>query len=255
MGKGKYMSNNTNESVMYWTTDHGFDVDISPFIKSEKEEKTPHGWMCHVWRATVTFGTYSYELSTSHFNMNILADDIKQHLIEQHIPDFSYCIDGYNELTEQYYTETKNTLNSALDRKQTRYNPVKDEYVTTYVLRDEHFVEEATIQYTHIGDPSDYIQGDFTKEVLKYCKHDRYPIQGTKIRNHYQSELKDIFSSPWAKVKILKTYYSISTNSYFQKFQFHEDSFEVEYCGDPSKKEIRTNIKAHVSDKYPEYIL
>ena len=48
MGKGKYNSDSHAESIMYWTTDLGFDVDISEFVKSETEERNEHGWMCHV---------------------------------------------------------------------------------------------------------------------------------------------------------------------------------------------------------------
>jgi len=255
MGKGKYGSDSAAESVMYWTTDHGFDVDISEFIKSEKEEKTEYGWMCHVWRATVTWGSYSYELATSHFNMNILADDIKNHLIAQNFPDFSYKVDGYNNMTEQYYEETRGTFSSVLDRKITRYNPVQNEYTTTYVLRDDHYQEEAVFDYVHKGEPEDYIKGDFTKTVIKHCKKDLYVVNDTKLEKHYRNSLKGIFSSPYEKVEMLRTYYSISKNSYIQKLKFHNNMFEVEYIGDPFSDIIETNIKKIVTSKFPEYIL
>jgi len=255
MGKGIYGGENSNESVMYWTTDHGFDVDISPFIKSENKERTEHGWMCHVWRATVTFGDYSYELATSHFNMNILADDIKAHLLSKNFPNFSYKIDGHNDITKQYYEEVRGKFGSSLERKDTRYNPVRNIYTTEYELRDDNWQVESKFSYIHRGNPDTHIKGDFFKEILKHCKKDRYPVNETQIPRHCKRELKDLFSLRWQKVEMKKTWYVISTDSYIQQMEFHDKFFEFPFIGDAYNKEMKTDVVKFISNKFPEYVL
>lgn len=254
MGKGSYGSDKSNESIMYWTTDAGFDVDISPFIKSEKKEKTEHGWYSYVWRATVTFGNYSYELATSSFNMNILADDIKKHLLEQNLPDFTYKLESFI-LTRQYYEETRGKFSTMLDRKETLYNPVKDTYYTKYLLRNEKYQTEAEFTYIHKGSPDYYVRGDFTKEVLKHCKSDMYVVSETVLEKISKRVLKKVFPNPKVRKRTTKTYYKVSENILVQKIEVNGKLCQFVHDGNPNDDRLETNLEKYLHYKFPEYIL
>jgi hypothetical protein len=128
MGKGNYRSDSVAESVMFWTTDLGFDVDISEFVRSEEQKICFGKTKCYYHSATVTFKDYSYVLETSHFNMNILAEDIKKHLTSINHPEFSYLIKDYNIMSESFFNETFQKFGSTLSREKTLYNPSKNEY-------------------------------------------------------------------------------------------------------------------------------
>ena len=82
MGKGNYRGD-THEIVMFFTTkDGGFDVDLTPFVKDTIETYDPdlNRTVLH-WTSNVTFKEYCFQLKTTHFNINVLAEKIKNHLI------------------------------------------------------------------------------------------------------------------------------------------------------------------------------
>lgn len=83
MGKGNYRGSK-EDSIMFWlTTDYNVNCDIEPF---HTYEINGDKW----WKTNIHYEDYSYELKTRHFNMNIHAKDIVNHLSEYGPKDFKY---------------------------------------------------------------------------------------------------------------------------------------------------------------------
>lgn len=254
MGKGKYGSDKSNESVMFWTTDSGFDVDISPFIKSEKQEMTENGWKSYVWTATVTFKDYSYQLKTSHFNMNILADDIKQHLMDIKHPDFAYKIDYHNPLTQKYFEELSDKFGYDVKREETLYNPVKNHYTTRYqiVTKDVQW-KYRDVFYTHQGNMEDYVPGSILEFIKSQCDKDLYRA-GYKHDSFAKTILticqKGLSSN---KIEVDDTFYSVSGDHYVQPIII--GSKTIKYISPSKTKVDRKEVKEFLKREVIEYTI
>lgn len=256
MGIGKYHSGSTAESIMYWTTDLGFDVDISEFVQSEEKRVVYGKTKCYYWYATVTFKDYSYVLETSHFNLNILAEDIKKHLISINHPEFEYLIKDYNSMAESMFKETFQKFGSTLNREKTSYNPSKNEYKCYYSLLKYKPLRK-DIVYTHTGKINEYISGSF-------FEHIKYLAKNNQIDNIYPVEISGVAN----KLKILATKILEKNGNKSLKlgklsFNINEDKYYLEFVTSINKKQYITHnfdpdpesIKTFLHENFPEYLI
>jgi hypothetical protein len=252
MGKGKYGSDKINESVMYWTTDSGFDVDISEFVKHNREKPDKHGCK-YIWKATVTFKDYSFELETSHFNINMFEDQIKEHLIEINHPEFAYKIDHHNPLTQKYFEELSYKFGYDVKREETLYNPVKNHYTTRYqiVTKDSQW-KYRDVFYTHKGNIEDYIPGSIFKFIVSKCDKDLYraSYKHDSLAKKVESICKKGLST--ARIEVDDTYYSVSGDYFVQPFTVGTKKVKLIT---PTKEPSREEIKKFLKTELVEYVI
>lgn len=109
MGKGNYRGTPA-ECIMYFlTNDYNVDCELTNFkvVEKTKKESRKAG---QISVTRVKWKDYSFELRTSHFNIDILAEDIIKHLSKANLPDFCYKpkrdtpmrMDGWNVLGEKF---------------------------------------------------------------------------------------------------------------------------------------------------------
>jgi hypothetical protein len=253
VGKGNY-NGTVAESIMYWTTSSGFDVDITEFVKSEEKKRIkPTNYLGYYWTATVTFKDYSYEIETTHFNINILAESIKEHLIEIKHPDFSYKIDHHNPLTQKYFEELHYKFGYDVKREETVYNPVRNHYTTRYqiVTKDTQW-KYRDVFYTHQGDMEDYVEGSIFKFIVSQCDKDLYKAdyKHTGLAKRVESVCKKGLSTK--RIEVDDTFYSISGDHFIQPFIIGSKKFEFIT---PTKEPHRNEIKDFLKKEAIEYII
>lgn len=254
MGKDDYGSDKTNEVIMYWTTDAGFDVDISEFVRSENEEKTKNGWKSYFHTATVTFKDYSWELKTSHFNLNLLADEIKQHLIDIKHPEFAYRIDHHNPLTQKYFEELSPRFGYDVKREETVYNPVKNEYTTRYqMVEKDNQWRYYDVFYTHKGDIEDYKEGSIFEFIKSKCVKDLYraDYKHQGLGKRFERAVKKYLATN--RIEIKDTLYYVSNNHFIQSIKVGTVERKF-YCEDNKKVEF-SEIKKFFIEEAPEYVI
>lgn len=247
MGKGNYRGD-THEIVMFFTTkDGGFDVDLTPFVKDTIETYDPdlNRTVLH-WTSNVTFKEYSFQLKTTHFNINVLAEKIKNHLIDIKHPEFSYKIDkAFDVITNHYYDESFIKFAYNLVIIDTLYNPVTDEYKTYYNF------DGRDIEYVHKGDPSKYKCGDFLKFVKNNALKKLYKFQSTNL-NKTEEEFNSLFNQ--LRINVLcvgNTYYNVEDDNYLVEIKNSLNSYIY------VTKDITCihDIKDYLKKEFPEYIL
>ncbi len=256
MGKGAYRSDSVAENIMFWTTDLGFDVDISEFIKSEEQRVIYGTTKCHYWYATVTFKDYSYVLETSHFNMNILADDIKNHLIDIKHPEFSYLVKDYNYLSSKCFEETFYKLGSTINRVKTLFNPTKNEYYLYYNLNKNYKCIGEFI-YTHKGAPENYVPGD----IFNYIQN---LVKDKKILPSYEVNFGTSQESPIKNCeRIIKKINNNSLSIGKVFFNILNETYSVQFKSTTRSKRFKTkdfkpdsnDIKSFLHINFPEYLI
>lgn len=256
MGKGNYRSDSVAESVMFWTTDLGFDVDISEFVRSEEQKICFGKTKCYYHSATVTFKDYSYVLETSHYNMNILAEDIKKHLISINHPEFEYLIKDYNIMSESFFNETFQKFGSTLSREKTLYNPSKNEYKFHYSLLKFKSNQRKDIVYTHVGEFSEYIPGSFYTHIRNLAKNNQidniYPVEISGVANKLKIVAKKILEKNGNTSLKLQLFFNITEEKYYLEFVTNTDKKEfVTSDFDPDPE----SIKLFLHENFPEYLI
>lgn len=252
MGKGNYRGE-THEMVMFFTTkDGGFDVDLTPFVKEDEPtyDKNSKRKANH-WVSTVTFKDYSFQIRTTHFNINILAEYIQDHMIAQKHPEFAYKIENpYNALTKHYFDESFMKFSYNLDRKETLYNPVKDEYTTRYIfVGDEIF-------FTHKGNPENYKSGSFIDFVKSQATEKLYKFNSADS-NKVEKEFKRILNKLSTKaLQLGNTYYNVVDDNYLVEIKTPTTMkyYITNSLEEPSRKG-KNPIKEYIKEEFPEYIL
>ena len=248
MGKGNYRGD-THEIVMFFTTkDGGFDVDLTPFVKDTIETYDPdlNRTVLH-WTSNVTFKEYSFQLKTTHFNINVLAEKIKNHLIDIKHPEFSYKIpDSYHKLGKRFFDETHFRFGYALNNKLTTYNPVKDEYQYYYNLDGE------TIVYSFIGD-SYYIPDSFLNFVLSHAKKNEYEVTFgyNRIAPAINRLVENLSTN---KIKAGRGYYKIDTDNFYQVVIVSDTKIE-KYITNSLMYLDKEDLKDFLKDRLPEYMI
>lgn len=238
---------------MFWTTGAGFDVDISEFIKSEKKEMIEHGWTSHVWTATVTFKDYSYEIKTSHFNINILANEIKKHLMDINHPEFAYKIDHHNPLTQKYFEELSPKFGYDVKREETVFNPVKNHYTTRFqIVTKEVNYKYRDVYYTHKGNIEDYIPGTILEFIKANCDKDLY--RASYKHEQFASKILNICNKSLSsnKIEVDDTFYSVNNDYFVQPIKIGTKT--INYISETKTIDI-TKIKDFLRNEVIEYII
>ena len=236
----------------------GNDLKMTPFIKTRSWDSR-FKCMSNLFTSTVTYGSFSFDLETRHFNIDILAEDIHNRLLEEKLPYYEHRISAYNELTEQYWKEHFYILGYALDRGDTFHNPIKNTYTTYYTLRNEGYSTKNPIQvhYTHIGNMDNYISGDFIKSIIVHCTSELYELShDNDISQKIKRQLIKIFGDNFDKYSNKnKTFYSLKNKSYIHQFVLN-NTRTYNYKFDGSYDDYKNiNVLDYMKTYYPEAII
>lgn len=240
----KYRSDNVAEGIMYWLqADWGLDCYLTDFVKFEKNGS-------YYWVSTVTWNDYSFEFTTTHFNLNIIAENICNHLKSQNFENFFYKVDLYNPKRVNLRKEYEHYY-GYIDFQVCLKNDYTNEHKFIFKLDNKiyEFIYNDNYEYGDFLKFLDSIRGNEEYSLSSDLKI--YKIADFFVEKHFDR----------SKIQSFKILCNVNMKKYFVAFKLNNKVLknEINFCEDDSdesqKNEIILNFGKSLISQYPEVLL